>query len=162
MVGLILIVVVVGILVVLGFDQNMCGNLFGFFGIIVFVVIVLLLMIFFGNVIVGYMLCLMQYYCFGDYLCCGEYFGCVLEQGFFYIEIQMQDCDLMMFLNFFLVMNLVMVVLGGGIIVLVEIGLGYDVLCLQVEQLFFEVVQQMGFEEVFVSVMELQDYVVVY
>ncbi|MCA8926312.1 MAG: mechanosensitive ion channel family protein [Planctomycetes bacterium] len=138
------------------------GQLLSLIGILFSAAIALSSTTFVGNAMAGLLLRGIGNFKPGDFLAVKEEFGRVVSRGLFHTELQTVDRDLVTLPNLFLVTNPVKVVRASGTMIAADVSLGYDVPRTEVEAQLLLAAERAGLREAFVSVVELQDFSVLY
>ena len=115
-----------------------------------------------GNVLAGWMLRAVGSFRSGDFIRTGDHFGRVTERGFFHVEIQTEERDLVTLPNMFLATHPIRVVRSSGTFITAEVSLGYDVPHARVERALKEAAESCGLSDPYVLITELLDHAVVY
>ncbi len=117
---------------------------------------------FFGNMIAGLLLRIINNFKAGDFVQVKESSGRITERGLFHTELEDIDRNLITLPNLFLVVNPVKVTRSTGTIIMTSVSLGYDVSRLKIEKALYEAAEMANLKDPFVFVSSLGDYSVVY
>lgn len=154
-----------GLLVVLllvPMSDVMRGQVLSLLGLVLTGVIALSSTTFVANAMAGLMLRNVGNFRSGDFIRVGEQFGRVTLRGLFHTEIQTEDRELTTLPNLYLVNNPLTVVRTSGTIVSATLSLGYDIPRKRIEDLLKRAAEDIGLEEPFVQVRNLEDFSVSY
>ncbi len=117
---------------------------------------------FFGNMLAGILLKIVNNFQPGDYVEVGAYTGPVSERGLFHTEIQTDDRNLITIPNLYLAINPVKVIRRSGSFITTSVSLGYDVSRLKIENCLLEAARKAGLKDPFVFITSLGDFSIVY
>lgn len=156
------ILTAVVLLIALPVKDELRGQLFSLFGILLSAIIALSSTTVVGNMMAGLMLRGLNNFHLGDFLRVGEHFGRVSAIGLLHVEIQTEDRDLKTFPNLFLVSQPVTVIHSTGTIISSEVTIGYDVPHQVVEKFLLEAALQADLKDPFVQITELGNFSIHY
>jgi small conductance mechanosensitive channel len=156
------ILVFVLLIIAMPIKNELRGQLFSLFGILVSAVIALSSTTIVGNMMAGIMLRSLQGFKAGDFIRSEQHFGRVSAVGLLHVEIQTEDRDIKIIPNLILVAHPITVIHSGGTIISAEVSLGYDVSHKQVETLLIQAAEEAGLADPFVQVLELGNFSINY
>ncbi len=148
--------------VMLPVEESIRGQILSLMGILVSAAIALSSTTFLGNALAGILLHNVRSFNIGDFIYINEYFGRVSGRGFFHLEIQTEDRDLLTLPNLYVTNSPVKVTRASGTIVSTEVSLGFDVSRGRIEEVLLQAAKEAGLEEPFVYIAKLGDFSVVY
>lgn len=117
---------------------------------------------FFGNMLAGILLRIINNFKPGDFIEVKEHLGRISERGLFHTELQTNDRNLITLPNLYLATNPVKVTRSSGTFISTKVSLGYDVSRLKIEQCLIEAAKKTNLTDPFVYITELGDFSVVY
>ena len=156
------LVSLLAVILALPFDAETRGQVLGFLGILLSAAIALSSTTLLGNAMAGLALRAIKSFRLGDFVSVGEHFGRVTELGLIHTEIQTEDRDLTTLPNLYLAAQPVKVVRPSGTILSARVSLGYDVPRAVAREHLLAAAADVGLEEPFVSILELDDHAVHY
>lgn len=131
-------------------SESIRNQVIVFIGVFILGVIVFFFIIMVGNLMVGIVFCVNCLFKVGDFIKVEGYSGCVIEMGLFDVEIQIESREFIVFVNMLMVNLFVFVIRVFGVIVSVDISLGYDIYYSIIEKYLFVVVENVQLLELFV------------
>ena len=115
-----------------------------------------------GDVVAGLALRARSPFSIGDHVRIGEHVGRVVDVGLLDVEIQSRDRELISLPNGFVATNPIVKTRSSGAIISATVSLGYDTHHAVIETLLRDAASSSGFDDAFVSVLELGDFSVTY
>ena len=117
---------------------------------------------FFGNMLAGILLRIVNSFKAGDYIQVGDHYGRVSEKSLFHTEMQTINGNFITLPNLFVATHAVEVTRSTDTIISTTVSLGYDVSRIKIEQCLIQAAQKAGLSDPFVYITELGDYSIVY
>lgn len=152
----------IAFLLALPIDPSTKSNITSLLGYVISAIVALSSATFFGNMLAGILLRIINNFKPGDFITVNNYKGKISERGLFHTEMQTTDSDLITLPNLFLAVNPVKVTRSSGTFISTEVSLGYDVNRNLVEKCLIEAANNAELEDAFVLITSLGDYSVVY
>jgi small-conductance mechanosensitive channel len=117
---------------------------------------------FFGNMLAGILLRIINSFKAGDFVMIDQYEGRVSEKSLFHTEMQTVDGNFITIPNLFVATHPIKVTRSTDTIINTTVSLGYDVSRIKIEQCLISAAERAGLADPFVYITELGDFSVVY
>lgn len=131
-------------------------------GVVIAATVTLSSTTFVSNGMSGIMLRLVHPFNVGDYIRSGDTFGRVSGKSLFYTQVQSIDRHMITIPNLKLMSNPLTTILSSGTIISTTVSLGYDIPHGRIEKALLGAAKEVGLEDPFVHVLELDDFSINY